>query len=93
LENQEENSLKEKVRKLEMVEDVYVTTTFFIMVALIFLAVNTLPDLIEIIQSGRIHEFLNEIVKITLIYLIILIEIFGFLVIRSYNRKHPKEKE
>lgn len=91
---QEEDLLEARVRKLEMIEDVYVVTTFFIMIALIFLATYTIPDLLDIIRSDRAIIFnLNEIVKIILVYLIILIEIIGFFVIRSYNRKVNKEKD
>lgn len=94
MKSQEGDLLEARVRKLEMIEDVYVVTTFFIMIALIFLATYTIPDLLDIIRSDRaIVFYLNELVKIILVYLIILIEIIGFFIIRSYNRKVKKEKD
>jgi hypothetical protein len=89
LKNPEEESLKEKLKKLEMIEDVYVITTFFITICLLFLGIYSINDILEIIHSGE--RFNLDILRVVFIYLMILTEIMGFLIIRNYNRKQSKK--
>jgi hypothetical protein len=94
LDLQEKNSLKKKVDKLEMIESVYICTSFFIIVILVFLIALTLPDLLEIIEIRSSYDFasnFNKLVVVLLIYLLLLIEIIGFLTIRIYNGKQTSD--